>query len=79
MPLKITHSKKPLPVAKRSSLRNKSYEVVPVPGRKVYLSRDIPEPICPPPLSDEEAAAFQSSRSFVLQDPVQPPPEVAPE
>ena len=79
MPLKITHSKKPLPVAKRSSLRNKSYEVVPVPGRKVYLSRDIPEPIRPPPLSDEEAAAFQSSRSFVLQDPVQPPPEVAPE
>ena len=35
MPLKITTSKKPLPVAKRSSLRNRSYEVEPASGRKV--------------------------------------------
>ena len=39
MPLKITPSKSPLPVAKRSSLRNRSYEVEPIPGRKVYPSR----------------------------------------
>ena len=32
MPLTITPSKKPLPVGKRSSLRKKSYEVVPALG-----------------------------------------------
>ena len=89
MPLRITPSKKPLPVGKRSSLRNKSYEVVPAPGRKVYLSDDIPVPVRPPPLSDADAAAL-FSRSQVRSDPatgtsplmsdsVQPPPEVAPD
>ena len=88
MPLRITPSKRPLPVAKRSSLRNKSYEVEPVPGRKVYPSREYPVPVRPPPLSDQEASAFPISRpqippesvaetSLVLADPMQPPPEVA--
>ena len=36
MPLKITPSKKPLPVAKRSSLRNRSYKVEPASGRKGF-------------------------------------------
>jgi hypothetical protein len=42
MPLGISLSKRPLPVGKCSSLRNKSYEVEPAPGRQVYLSDDIP-------------------------------------
>jgi hypothetical protein len=45
MPLKITPSKKPLPVAKRSSLRKKSYEVDPIRGPKIYPSRGLTEPI----------------------------------
>ena len=83
MPLKISPSKKPLPVAKRSSLRNRSYEVEPIPGRKVYPSREYPsecqQPIRPPPLSDQEAAAFQTSRSVSRYDPALSPPEIAPE
>ena len=81
MPLKITPSKRPLPVAKRSSLRNRSYEVEPIPGRKVYPSREYPseyqQPIRPPPLSDQEAAAFHTSRSVSRYDPAQSPPEIA--
>ena len=88
MPLRITPSKKPLPVGKRSSLRNKSYEVEPFSGPKFYPSRAYPVPVRPPPLSNEEAASFQTSRpqippesaadkSLVLSDPMQPPPEVA--
>jgi hypothetical protein len=88
MPLRITPSKRPLPVGKRSSLRNKSYEVEPIPGPKVYPSREYPVPVRPPPLFDVEAASFQTSRpqippesaadtSLVLSDPMQPPPEVA--
>ena len=79
MPLKISPSKKPLPVAKRSSLRNRSYEVEPVSGRKVYPSREYQQPIRPPPLSDQEAAAFQTSRSVLRYDPAQSPPEIAPD
>ena len=79
MPLKITPSKKPLPVAKRSSLRNRSYEVEPVSGRIVYPSREYQQPIRPPPLSDQEAAAFQTSRSVLRYDPAQSPPEIAPD
>jgi hypothetical protein len=88
MPLRITPSKRPLPVGKRSSLRKKSYEVEPIPGPKVYPSREYPVPVRPPPLSDVEAASFQTSRpqihpesaadtSLVLSDPMQPPPDVA--
>ena len=82
MPLKIIPSKRPLPVAKRSSLRNCSYEVEPIPGRKVYPSREYPseyqQPIRPPPLSDQEAAAFHTSRSVSRYDPAQSPLEIAP-
>ena len=88
MPLRITPSKRPLPVAKRSSLRIRSYEVEPLSGPKVYPSRAYPIPVRPTPLSDQKAAAFQTSRpqippesaadtSLVLSDPMQPPPEVA--
>ena len=83
MPLKISPSKRPLPVGKRSSLRNRSYEVEPVPGRKVFLSRDYPTPVRPPPLSDAEVTALQHSQippenaTLILHDPVQSPPEVA--
>ena len=89
MPLTITPSKKPLPVGKRSSLRNKSYEVVPALGRTVYLSDDMPVPVRPPPLSDQEAVAlFSHSQSRpdpatdtspLMSHPLQPPPEVAPD
>ena len=95
MPLRITPSKQPLPVGKRSSLRNKSYEVVPALGPKIYPSDNIPAPVRPPPLSDEDAAIlFSRSQGFsdpatgmsLLQPPpevasesVQPPPEVAPD
>ena len=61
MPLRISPSKKPLPVGKQSSLRNKSYEVIPAPGRKVYLSDNYPTPARPPPLSDQEVFALQRS------------------
>ena len=79
MPLRITPSKGPLPVGKRSSLRNKSYEVEPASGRKIYPSRGYVQPIRPPPLSDEEAASFQTSRSVQRYNPAQSPPEIAPE
>ena len=95
MPLRITPSKQPLPSGKRSSLRNKSYEVVPALGPKIYPSDNIPAPVRPPPLSDEDAALlFSRSQGFsdpatgmsLLQPPpevasesVQPPPEVAPD
>jgi hypothetical protein len=88
MPLRITPSKRPLPIAKRSSLRIRSYEVEPASGFKVYPSREYPIPVRPPPLSDEEAASFRTSRpqippesaadsSLVITDLMQPPPEVA--
>ena len=77
MPLRITPSKGPLPVGKRSSLRNKSYQVEPASGRKIYSSRGYVQPIHPQPLSDEEAASFQTSRSVQLYDPAQSPPEIA--
>ena len=83
MPLKITPSKKPPPVAKRSSLRNRSYEVQPASGRKVYPSRDFAAPVRPPPLTDEEVAALQascqSSRSVLRYDSAQSLFEVAPD
>ena len=83
MPLKITPSKKPLPVGKRSSLRNRSYEVQPASGRKVYPSRDFVAPVRPPPLTDEEVAALQTfnhfSRSVLRYDPAQSLFEVAPD
>ena len=60
MPLRMTPSKRHLPVAKRSSLRNKSYEVEPAQGRKVYPSRGYPIPVRPPPLPEKKDAAFQS-------------------
>ena len=78
MPLRITPSKAPLPTGKRSSLRNKSYEVEPAPGRKVCLSRGYPQIVRPPPLSDDEAALFNSSRSVLLYNSAQSPPEIAP-
>ena len=68
-----------MPVGKRSSLRNKSYEVEPASGRKIYPSRGHVQPVRPPPLSDEEAASFQTSRSVKHYDPAQSPPEIAPE
>ena len=87
MPLRITPSIRPLPVGKRSSLRNESYEVVPALGRKVYLSDNIPVPVRPPPLSDQDAAALFSRSQFrsdpatstspLMSNPLQPPPEVA--
>ena len=77
MPLQITPSKGPLPVDKRSSLRNKSYEVEPASGRNVYPSRGYIQPVRPPPLSDEEASSFQTSRSVLRYDPAQSPPEIA--
>ena len=79
MPLRITPSKRPLPVGKRSSLRNKTYEVEPASGRKIYPSRGYVQPVRPPPLSDEEAASFQTSRSVQRYDPAQSPSEIAPE
>ena len=83
MPKKISPSKRPLPVGKRSSLRNRSYEVEPASGRKVYPSRDIVAPIRPPPLSDEEVAVLQTSnhvsRSVLSYDPAQSLFEVVPD
>ena len=83
IPLKITPSKNPLPLGKRSSLRNRSYEVQPTSGRKVYPSRDFVAPIRPPPLTNEEVAALQSSnqvsRSVLRYDPDQSLFEVAPD
>ena len=66
------------PFGKRSSLRNKSYEVEPAPGRKVCPSRGYPQVIRPPPLSDGEAALFNTSRSVLLNS-AQSPPEIAPD
>ena len=83
MPKKMSPSKRPLPVGKRSSLRNRSYEVEPVSGRKVYPSRDFVAPVRPPPLTDEEVSALQSSnqvsRSVSRYDPAQSLFEVAPD
>ena len=83
MPKKISPSKRPLPVGKRSSLRNRSYEVEPASGRKMYPSRDFIAPVCPPPLTDEEVAVLQSSnqlsRSVLRYDPAQSLFEVAPD
>ena len=83
MPLKIPTSKKPLPVAKRSSLRNRPYEVEPASGRQVYPSREYTATIRPPLLSDEEAAALQTScwasRSVLRYDPAQSLFEIAPD
>ena len=69
----------PLPVGKRSSLRNKSYEVEPASVWEIYSSRGYVQPVRPPPLSDEEAASFQTSRSVQRYDTAQSPPEIAPE
>ena len=83
MPLKISPSKKPLLVAKRSSMRNRWYEVEPATGRKVYPSRKYSAPNHPPPLSDEEAAYLQtscsSSRYVLRHDPAQSLFEIAPD
>ena len=83
MPKKISPSKRPLPVGKRSSLRNRSYEVEPASGRKVYPSREYTAPIRPPPLTDEEVAVLQTSnqlsRSVLRYDPAQSLFEVAPD
>ena len=83
MPLKITPSKNPLPIGKRSSLRNRSYEVQPASGRKVYPSRDFIAPVRPPPLIEEEVAALQLSnqisRSVLRYDPNQSLFDVAPD
>ena len=78
MPSRITPSKEPVPVDKRSSLRNKSYEVEPASGRKIYPSRGYIQPIRLPPISDAEAASFQTSRSVQRYNPAQSPPEIAP-
>ena len=83
MPLKISPSKRPLPVGKRSSLRNRSYEVEPASGRKVHPSRDFVAPVRPPPLTNEEVAVLQTSnqlsRSVLRYDPAQSLFEVAPD
>ena len=83
MPKKISPSKRPLPVGKRYSLRNRSYEVEPASGRKVYPSRDFVAPIRPPPLTDEEGAVLQTSnqvsRSVLSYDPAQSLFEVVPD
>ena len=83
MPKKISPSKRPLPVGKRSSLRNRSYDVEPASGRKVYPSRDFVAPVRPPPLTDEEVAVLQTSnqlsRSVLRYDPAQSLFEVAPD
>ena len=71
MPLRITPSKAPLPTGKRSSLRNKSYEVEPASGRKVYPSLGFPPVVRPPPISDDEAALFHSSRLVSLYNSAQ--------
>ena len=51
----------------------------PASGQKIYPSRGYVQPVRPPPLSDEEAASFQTSRSVQRYDPAQSPPEIAPE
>ena len=51
----------------------------PAPGRKVYPSRGYPQIVRPPPLSDDEAALFNSSRSVLLYNSAQSPPEIAPD
>ena len=51
----------------------------PASGRKVYPSRGYAQPIRPPPLSDDEAALFYTSRSVQRYNPAQSPPEIAPE
>ena len=70
-------------MGKRSSLRNRSYEVERASGRKVYPSRDFVAPIRPPPLTDEEVAVLQTSnqlsRSVLRYDPAQPRKEIAPD
>ena len=83
MPKKMSPSKRPLPVGKRSSLRNRAYEVEPASSRKVYPSRDFVAPVRPPPLTDDEVSALQSSnqvsRSVLRYDPAQSLFEVAPD
>ena len=83
MPKKVSPSKRPLSVGKRSSLRNRSYEVEPASGRKVYPSRDFVAPVRPPPLTDEEVAVLQTSnqfyRSVLRYDPAQSLLKVAPD
>ena len=66
-------------MAKRSSLRNRSYEVELASGRKVYQSRGYSQPVRPPTLSDEDAASFQSSHSVLRYDPAQSTPKIAPD
>ena len=51
----------------------------PAYGRKIHPSRGYAQPIRPPPLSDDEAALFYTSRSVQLYNPAQSPPEIAPE
>ena len=51
----------------------------PASGRKNYPSRGYAQPVCPPPLSDDEAALFHTSRSVQRYNPAQSPPEIAPE
>ena len=81
MPKKISPSKRPLPIGKRISLRNRSYEVEPASGRKVYPSRDFVAPVRPPPLTDDEVLALQSSnqvsRLVSRYDPAQSREEIA--
>ena len=83
MPKRVSPSERPLPVGKRSSLRNRSYEVEPASGRTVYPSRDFVAPIRPPPLTDEEVAVLQTSNQFsrsgLKYDPAQSLFEVAPD
>ena len=51
----------------------------PASGRKIYPSRGNAQPIRPPPLSDDEAALFHTSRSLQHYNPAQSPPEIASE
>ena len=51
----------------------------PAPRRKVYPSRGYPQVVRPPTLSDDKAALFNSSRSVLLYNSAQSPPEIAPD
>ena len=62
MPRKIVHTTKSPPIAKRNPLRNRSYDVIPALGPKVYPSRSYEPRVLPPQIPPEFVAAPYSIR-----------------
>ena len=71
MPFKIVQSSKSPPTARRNPLRNRSYDVVPVPGRKEYPSRAYPPRTLPPQIPSDSVAIprFDSEEQFPSLSP----------